>query len=83
MSRDCKIMLPPYARQSSIFAAHGIYTIKERTGIIMITRTQLAQTLSCAMSTGADFAEVFVEYTRANSIVMRRGKVVEISRHDR
>lgn len=45
----------------------------------MITRTQLAQTLSCAMSTGADFAEVFVEYTRANSIVMRRGKVDEIS----
>ncbi len=41
----------------------------------MIEKTVLERVLARAMSTGADFAEVFVDYTRNNSIKMVDGKV--------
>ena len=45
----------------------------------MITKAILGEVLAKAMSTGADFAEVFAENTRSNSIYMIGGKVESIS----
>ena len=39
----------------------------------MITKALLEEVLAKAMSTGADFAEVFAENTRANSVYMVGG----------
>lgn len=45
----------------------------------MISKALLEEVLAKAMSTGADFAEVFAENTRSNSIYMIDGKVDSIS----
>ena len=45
----------------------------------MISRALLGEVLAKAMSTGADFAEVFAERTRTNSIYMIDSKVDQIS----
>ena len=45
----------------------------------MLSRILLQDVLHKTLSTGADFAEVFVEYTRNNSIRMIDSKVEEIS----
>lgn len=45
----------------------------------MISRILLEEALGRAMSTGADFAEIFVEYTRSNAVRMIDSKVDEIS----
>jgi TldD protein len=45
----------------------------------MITKVLLEEALQRAMSTGADFAEIFVENTRNNMITMIDSKVDEIS----
>lgn len=44
----------------------------------MISRNLLMEVLAKAMSTGADFAEVFAEKTRSNSIYMVDGRVDQI-----
>ncbi|MBQ8511861.1 MAG: TldD/PmbA family protein [Clostridia bacterium] len=45
----------------------------------MLTKALLEEVLAKAMSTGADFAEVFAENTRSNSIYMVDGKVDSIT----
>jgi len=45
----------------------------------MLSRILLQDVLQKTLSTGADFAEIFVEYTRYNSIRMIDSKVEEIS----
>ena len=45
----------------------------------MITKALLEEVLAKAMSTGADFAEVFAENTRSNSIYMVDGRVDSIT----
>ena len=45
----------------------------------MVSRILLQNVLQKTLSTGADFAEIFVEHTRHNSIRMIDGKVDEIS----
>ena len=45
----------------------------------MISRTQMTEILGKAMSTGADFAEVFAEITRTNSIRLVNGKIEQIT----
>ncbi|MBR4000728.1 MAG: TldD/PmbA family protein [Clostridia bacterium] len=45
----------------------------------MITKALLEEVLAKAMSTGADFAEVFCENTRSNSVYMVGGKVDSIT----
>ncbi|MBQ4353784.1 MAG: TldD/PmbA family protein, partial [Clostridia bacterium] len=47
----------------------------------MITKALLEEVLAKAMSTGADFAEVFAENTRSNSIYMIDSRVDSISDH--
>ena len=46
----------------------------------MIEKNILEKVLARAMATGADFAEVFVERTKENEIVMTGGKLDSI--HD-
>ena len=45
----------------------------------MIKQELLQQILSCALSTGGDFAEVFAEHTRNNGIYFVDGKIDQIS----
>ncbi len=47
----------------------------------MISKALLEEVLACAMSTGADFAEIFAENTRTNSVYMIDGKVDSITDH--
>ena len=47
----------------------------------MIKQAILEEVLGCAMSTGADFAEIFAENTRTNSVYMIDGKVDSITDH--
>ena len=42
----------------------------------MITRALAESVLACAMSGGADFAEIYGQITRNNSITMMNGKIV-------
>lgn len=47
----------------------------------MIKKALLEEVLARAMSTGADFAEIFAENTRTNSVYMVDGKVDSITDH--
>ncbi len=48
---------------------------------MILTKTVLETVLARAMSTGADFAEIFAENTRSNNIHMIDGRVDSISDH--
>lgn len=48
---------------------------------MMISKTLLEEVLGRAMSSGADFAELFAENTRSNSVFMIDGKVDSITDH--
>ena len=44
----------------------------------MIAKALVESVLSCALSTGADFAELYGEHTRNNSVVMIDGKIERV-----
>lgn len=44
-----------------------------------LTKSLLDEVIACALATGADYAEVFVEHTRNNSVYMIGGKVESVA----